>query len=166
MTILISPATIDEEYIVSSSTSTPLCDLRLKADLSGLEIARCAIFSENDVEAAAYAIEQLRLITAQAPYAAYYREISPGPTVVTREELKNWARPRLGGFNHGQGTVRVGTADDPMGVLDEKMKMKGIDGLFVADNSVFPAKTSMDIQADATLAGEMGADFVLEYLGF
>jgi len=166
ITVMLSPPTIDAVPIPSSSTSTHVCNFTLTDNLNGMMVTGCLTPSEVDVEDGAYAIEVARRLTRHEPLASYMRETNPGPNVQTREELKNWVRVRWSSFNHGQGICRMGRLDDPMAVVDEKMKFIGVDGLWIADNSIFPAKSSNDVQADAVLAGERGSSFIKEYFGW
>lgn len=148
--------------IYLAPNSWAYCNITLSPDLKRV-LRTCANVPEDDIEELAYGIEEVRKIIAQEPMKSYQKEISPGPNVSTRAELKAWLSSRVGDYNHGQGSLRMGVETDPTAVLDETFKVRGIAGLWVADNSVFPVKIAHDAMAAATMAGERGADFLKQH---
>ena len=54
------------------------------------------------------------------------------------EELNDWLRRNSGTSHHISGTCKMGPDSDPMAVVDQHLKVKGIEGLRVADASVMP----------------------------
>jgi choline dehydrogenase len=141
------------------------CNISLRPDMLGLKLA-CVPVPDADIEEIAYGIEQIRTILAQEPMKSLQRETAPGPTRLTRADIKQWVPTCVGGFNHLQGTARMGQAGDAMAVIDDKFKVRGIDSLWVSDNSVFPWRLQGDAQADAILAGERGSDFIMRYFNW
>ena len=134
--------------------------------MRGTEWVGCQVMSESDVEYAAYGIEVLRTIASNEPLKSFQVETAPGPTVVTREELKDWVRTRIGQYNHGKGTARMGNEMDPQAVCNSRMQVIGTANLWVGDNSVFPENVFYDAVASAVLAGERVVDFVKEEYGW
>ncbi len=61
---------------------------------------------------------------------------------------------------HVCGTAKMGPADDPMAVVDAQLKVRGIDGLRIADASVMPSVTSNNINAPVIMIGEKCADMI------
>jgi choline dehydrogenase len=61
---------------------------------------------------------------------------------------------------HVCGTCKMGPDDDPMAVVDPQLRVRGIDGLRVADASVMPAVTSNNIHAPVIMIGEKCADMM------
>lgn len=61
---------------------------------------------------------------------------------------------------HVCGTARMGPADDPMAVVDARLRVRGIDGLRIADASVMPTITSNNIHAAVIMIGERCADLI------
>lgn len=61
---------------------------------------------------------------------------------------------------HMAGTTKMGPADDPMAVVDAKLRVYGIQGLRVIDASIFPTITNGNILAPVIMVGEKGADLV------
>jgi choline dehydrogenase len=61
---------------------------------------------------------------------------------------------------HVCGTCKMGPDDDPMAVVDAELRVRGIDGLRVADASVMPCVTSNNIHAAVIMIGEKCADMI------
>jgi choline dehydrogenase-like flavoprotein len=59
------------------------------------------------------------------------------------------------------GTAKMGTKDDPMAVTDDRLRVRGIEGLRVIDASVMPTMPSGNINAPVIMVAEKGADMVL-----
>ena len=55
----------------------------------------------------------------------------------------------------------MGAADDPMAVVDPECRVIGIDGLTVADSSIFPLITNGNLNAPSLMTGEKAADHLL-----
>jgi choline dehydrogenase-like flavoprotein len=87
------------------------------------------------------------------------REHLPGPDVRTREELEAYAR-RFGKTDyHPVGTCKMGV--DAMAVVDPQLRVRGIDGLRVADSSVMPRLISSNTNAASIMIGEKASDLIL-----
>lgn len=61
---------------------------------------------------------------------------------------------------HVCGTAKMGPASDPMAVVDAQLKVRGVEGLRIADASVMPAITSNNINAPVLMIGEKCADMI------
>jgi choline dehydrogenase len=61
---------------------------------------------------------------------------------------------------HPSGTLRMGTARDPLAVVDDHCRLHGIEGLYVADASVMPTVPRANINLPTMMIGERVADFV------
>jgi choline dehydrogenase-like flavoprotein len=66
---------------------------------------------------------------------------------------------------HAAGTCKMGKPDDNMAVLDEKLRVRGVDGLRVADVSVMPRLHGGHTQMPAYGIGEKAADLIKESKG-
>ncbi|HRK43938.1 MAG TPA: GMC oxidoreductase, partial [Gemmobacter sp.] len=62
---------------------------------------------------------------------------------------------------HPCGTCRMGRADDPMAVVDPEARVIGVEGLRVADSSIFPRVTNGNLNGPSIMTGEKAADHIL-----
>ncbi len=63
---------------------------------------------------------------------------------------------------HPCGTAKMGPDSDPMAVVDAQLRVRGVDGLRIADASVMPTITSNNIHAPVIMIGERCADLIKE----
>lgn len=90
------------------------------------------------------------------------KEFSPGPAVQTDEEILEWVRRDGETALHPSCTTKMGPADDPMAVVDpDTMQVHGVEGLYVADASVFPSVTNGNIYAPTMMVAEKAADLIM-----
>jgi choline dehydrogenase len=107
-------------------------------------------------------IRLTREIFAQPAMRPFVRhEIQPGPGVQTDEALDDFIRHHAESAYHPCGTARLGRRDDPLAVVDPTCKVIGVDGLRVADSSIFPRVTNGNLNAPSIMAGEKAADHLL-----
>ncbi|TIP59943.1 GMC oxidoreductase, partial [Mesorhizobium sp.] len=62
---------------------------------------------------------------------------------------------------HPCGTCKMGRKDDPMSVVDPQCRVIGVDGLRIADSSIFPRVTNGNLNAPSIMTGEKAADHIL-----
>ena len=74
--------------------------------------------------------------------------------------LNLWIRQTVGTAGHVSGTCKIGPASDPMAVVDQQCRVKGINGIWIADSSVMPQVTRANTNATAIMIGERVADWV------
>ena len=86
------------------------------------------------------------------------REIFPGPGVDTDEDLAADLRRRVELLYHPVGTCRIGTDDGA--VVDPELRVRGIEGLRVADASVMPVIPGGNTNAPTIMIGERAADLI------
>lgn len=109
-----------------------------------------------------HCIRLTREIFGQKAFDLYRgREISPGAHVQTDEQLDDFIRQHVESAYHPCGTCRMGRADDPMAVVDPECRVIGVEGLRVADSSIFPRVTNGNLNAPSIMTGEKAADHVL-----
>ncbi|TVQ58376.1 MAG: choline dehydrogenase [Rhodobacteraceae bacterium] len=89
------------------------------------------------------------------------REIAPGPEVVSDDEIDGWLREHIESAYHPCGTCRMGAAADPGAVVDPECRVIGVEGLRVADSSIFPRITNGNLNAPSMMVGEKAADHIL-----
>ena len=88
-------------------------------------------------------------------------EIAPGDRAQSDEELDDFVRENVESAYHPCGTCRMGAPDDARSVVDPQCRVIGIDGLRVADSSVFPEITNGNLNGPSILVGEKAADHIL-----
>ena len=87
-------------------------------------------------------------------------EFAPGTTVQTDDQFLDWVKKNAETAYHPVGTCKMGT--DPMAVVDDRLRVKGIEGLRVADASIMPTLTSGNTNAPSIMIGEKCSAMVLE----
>jgi choline dehydrogenase len=102
-----------------------------------------------------------RKLLASEPLQPYYDyEAFPGPDVQSDDELLEAARQRGTTTFHPMGTCRMGPASDPTAVVDDQLRVHGMEGLRVIDASIMPMMISANLNASALMIGEKGADMI------
>ncbi len=96
---------------------------------------------------------------AMEPFVKH--EIQPGARVQTDDELDAFIRDHAESAYHPCGTARMGRASDPMAVVDPECRVIGVEGLRVADSSIFPRVTNGNLNAPSIMVGEKAADHIL-----
>ena len=74
-------------------------------------------------------------------------------TLRTEDEILDYIARKGSSGQHGCGTCKMGTADDPLAVLDEKLSVRGVDGLKVVDCSIMPSQISGNTNGPAMMIG-------------
>ena len=114
----------------------------------------------DDLERLLGAVEIARDIFTASAFSDFIEvEVAPGPGVVSKADLEHWARRSAGCYWHAAGTCKMGSG--PEAVLDERLKVRGVHGLRVADASVMPTVVSGNPHAAITMIAERAADFLL-----
>ncbi|QJF53107.1 choline dehydrogenase [Roseobacter ponti] len=88
-------------------------------------------------------------------------EIQPGNALQTDDELDDAIREHAESAYHPCGTCRMGRADDPGAVVDPQGRVIGVDGLRVADSSIFPRITNGNLNGPSIMVGEKVSDHLL-----
>jgi choline dehydrogenase len=109
-----------------------------------------------------HCIRVTREIFGQAAFDPYRgKEILPGEKYQTDDELDDHIRRHAESAYHPCGTCKMGKADDPMAVVDPELRVIGVDGLRVADSSIFPRITNGNLNAPSIMVGEKASDHIL-----
>ena len=102
-----------------------------------------------------------RLMHSQALSKYFDYEVYPGINMQSDDELLQVARERGTTTYHQMGTCRMGPKSDPTAVVDNNLKVYGLQNLRVIDASIMPTMLSANLHSGATLIGEKGSDLVL-----
>jgi choline dehydrogenase len=120
--------------------------------------------TETDRRVTVAGMRLARRIAETAPLAELIEsEFIPGPDVQTDEEMVAAARQHATTIFHPVGTCKMG--DDPLAVVDDRLRLHGVGGLRVADCSIMPTLVSGNTNAGAIMIGEKCAEMMLEDSG-
>ena len=100
-----------------------------------------------------------RIMSAPAMKDIATDEIAPGVNIDADDELLDWVRNNAETTYHPVGTCKMG--HDPMAVVDDQLRVRGLAGLRVADASIMPTLTSGNTNAPSIMIGEKAARMML-----
>ncbi|MBS0334741.1 MAG: GMC family oxidoreductase N-terminal domain-containing protein [Proteobacteria bacterium] len=128
------------------------------------KIAPNYLSTEDDRQVAADAIRVTRRLMAQPALRAYRpQEVLPGPAVGDDAASLAKAAGDIGTtIFHPVGVAKMGLASDPMAVVDERLRVIGLERLRVIDASVMPTITSGNTNTPTIMIADKGAGFVRE----
>lgn len=119
---------------------------------------------DADVVGLLEGIEMSRAIGAAHAYAGLRRaEVLPGPDVIGEAALREFVAQAASTYYHPAGTCKMGT--DAAAVVDERLRVRGVRGLRVADGSIMPDMVSANPNASITMIGAKAAQLVLADAG-
>ncbi len=103
-----------------------------------------------------------RKIAATEPLASWLgREVCPGSEVTGDEELSEYARKVAHTVYHPAGTCRIGAEDDGLAVVAPDLTVRGLEGIRIADASVFPTVPAVNPMIAVLMVGEKCADLLV-----
>ncbi|QQR34602.1 choline dehydrogenase [Devosia oryziradicis] len=109
-----------------------------------------------------HCIRVTREIFGQKAFDPYRgKEILPGEKYQTDDELDDHIRRHAESAYHPCGTCKMGRSSDPMAVVDPELRVIGVDGLRVADSSIFPRITNGNLNGPSIMVGEKASDHIL-----
>ncbi|MFK7744579.1 MAG: choline dehydrogenase [Roseobacter sp.] len=107
-------------------------------------------------------IRLTREIFAQDAFSPFVKhEIQPGADVQSDDALDEFIKEHAESAYHPCGTCRMGRANDTQAVVDSEARVIGVDGLRVADSSIFPRITNGNLNAPSIMVGEKVSDHLL-----
>jgi len=125
------------------------------------EILANYLATETDRRTMIDGVRVSRRIAAAEPLAGIVRrEREPGSGRQSDDEILGWIRDRATTIYHPAGTCRMGA--DAAAVVDERLRVRGVEGLRVADASIMPTITSGNTNAPAIMIGEKAAAMIRE----
>ena len=89
------------------------------------------------------------------------REILPGPTATLDSSLHDHCKQTVKTNYHPVGTARMGHENDPLAVVDSKLRVRGVEGLRVFDCSVMPAIVSGNTNAPAMAIAHSASQWLI-----
>ncbi|MGW1076644.1 GMC family oxidoreductase [Streptomyces sp. NPDC002537] len=103
-----------------------------------------------------------REIAKREPLAGWLkREVCPGPEITSDEDISEYARKVAHTVYHPAGTCRMGAATDELAVVDPQLRIRGLDGIRIADASVFPTMPAVNPMIGVLMVGERCAELLL-----
>jgi choline dehydrogenase len=100
-----------------------------------------------------------RIMTAPSMRGIATDEIAPGVNIQADDELLDWVKRNAETTYHPVGTCKMGS--DPMAVVDDQLRVHGMEGLRVADASIMPTLTSGNTNAPSIMIGEKASRMML-----
>ena len=128
-------------------TADPLIEPRYLSDPADLPLMIAAVRAAR------------RVLAAPALDAYRGAEIFPGSAVTSDDEIARFIRRKAETIYHPVGTCKMG--HDPMAVVDDALRVHGIDGLRVADASIMPTLIGGNTNAPVMMIAEKAADLML-----
>lgn len=118
--------------------------------------------TELDRRTAVAGVKFARKIAQTEPMRSLMtREFRPGQDVRTDDEILHFCREYGATIFHPTGTAKMGQATDPYAVVDERLRVHGIDGLRVVDASVMPTLVSGNTNVPIVMVAERASEFIL-----
>jgi choline dehydrogenase len=124
-------------------------------------IAPNYLSTDEDCKVAVASIRQIRRIVAQ-PALARFRPVEwkPGVEFDSDAELTRLAGDIASTIFHPVGTTRMGREDDPMAVVDSRLRVRGVEGLRVVDAGIMPTITSGNTNSPTLMIAEKAAGWI------
>lgn len=106
-------------------------------------------------------MQMMRELLHHPDLAKYLQEETvPGPRVKTDEDMLDFVKKNGSTGYHLVGTARMGSADDPLAVVDDQLRAHGLQGLRIADASVMPMIPSANTYAASMMIAEKASDLI------
>ncbi|GAA2955166.1 GMC family oxidoreductase [Streptomyces enissocaesilis] len=122
-------------------------------------------FTDEDDYDARTLVDGIRIareIAKSEPLAKWLkREVCPGPEVTSDEDISEYARKVAHTVYHPAGTCRMGADWDERAVVSPDLKVRGLDGIRIADASVFPTMPAVNPMIGVLMVGEKCAELLV-----
>jgi len=114
----------------------------------------------KDIQAMVSAMKFVQRLAATEPMNHYCGELfSPSPD----EDWAKFARSTYTSYFHGVGTCKMGPASDRKSVVDEHLRVHGMENLWIGDASIMPTVAHANTNLTCMMIGERAADFIREF---
>jgi choline dehydrogenase len=135
--------------------------MRLMSAVPGgaVEIQPNYLAEPGDLDALVIAVETMMELAATQSYAGWFGGYAAPARRLSRTEIVDYVRNACSTFFHVSGTCAMGRGDQA--VVDNRLRVRGIEGLTIADASVIPVIPTCHTHAPVTMIGERAADFLL-----
>ncbi len=125
------------------------------------EIQPNYLTEETDRRVLVAAMRLARKLLKSRPLAPYYDyEDFPGDKVQSDDELLGAAKERGTTTFHPMGTCRMGPDNDPTSVVDDELRVRGLEGLRVVDASIMPMMLSANLNAGVMMIADKASDLI------
>ena len=139
--------------------STGAIELASADPLAHPRIRPAYLSAPQDLVVLREGVKRLREIFRQPAFNAWRGvELAPGPNVQSDEDIEGWIRATADTVYHPTSSCRMGGTDDPLAVLDNQCRVRGVAGLRVVDASSLPRVTSGNTAAPVYMLAERIAD--------
>ena len=145
-------------YLTSKDPNVkPALDFRYFTDPEGYDAATFV-----------FGLKAAREIAREAPFKDWIkREVAPGLNVQGDEELSEYARRVAHTVYHPAGTTKMGDlSKDEYAVVDSQLRVRGLQGVRIADAAVFPVMTTINPMLTVLAIGERAAEIIAEEAGW
>lgn len=119
--------------------------------------------AEEDKRVAIDSLKLVRKVVSQPPLARLQpKEVVPGAALTSDEQLIKAAGDVGTTIFHPVGTAKMGTDNDRMAVVDERLRVRGIERMRIVDASIMPKIVSGNTNSPTIMVAEKGAAMILE----
>lgn len=119
--------------------------------------------TELDRRTAIAAVRYARDLAATSPLSDLMKkEFRPGTDAQTDDEILHFCREYGATIFHPSGTAKMGPDNDPMAVVDPRLRVRGVQGLRVVDCSIMPTLVSGNTNIPIIMVAEKASDMILE----
>jgi choline dehydrogenase len=146
--------------IVYQGTPLSRGEVRLRsADPDAAPVIESGIFADlRDLELLTIGLKRIRAICRSEALSSFItREIAPGDDIVTDADIERDIRQNMGTSCHPCGTCAMGPGD---AVVDSRLRVRGVEGLRVADASIMPLIPTAGLHAPVLMIGEKAAAMI------
>jgi choline dehydrogenase len=111
----------------------------------------------KDIAAMLAAMKFVQRLASSAPLSEFFGELfSPNP----KEDWEKFARSSYTSYYHGVGTCKMGPASDPMAVVEQQLRVHGVENLWVGDASIMPTVVHANTNLTVMMIAERAAEFI------